>query len=326
MNTHATMTAMLLGLVAMASAAPPATAPATLKPETRVMVTVVDATTRQPIKNASVQYTYNYQFPQVHTDGQGQALVVLQASLDPWLWVRVNAPDHVAVQVHRPADAGEAGEKEPRRLTVALAQATTLGGTVVNADGKPLAGAKVSFVVEDKTAHARDARSPWTYVRGEATTDKNGRWSANVFPVGEEPITFHVEHDDYAKYESDSAPIGKDLRSQKSVITIHYPLAIRFTVTDAETGQQIADPRAFQAVALFKTKTSSAQDRNNIDTIHLPSSDGEFSFTFGARVLQGALRIEADGYEPVTSPQITRDEQRRPLIFDAKLKKKAAKP
>ncbi len=72
----------------------------------------------------------------------------------------------------------ERGEAAPEIYTVRLERAVPIGGTVVNADGRPVAGAKVSFNHNDDPATSiRTENHEFGWI--EVTTDEDGRWQIN---------------------------------------------------------------------------------------------------------------------------------------------------
>ncbi len=197
--------------------------------------------------------------------------------------------------------------------SVSLQPGNPLGGTVVDVDGHPVADAFVSFQSDD----------PRIVYESGVSTDKTGHWAANVFPMDSSKITFSVAHPRYAPLKSEPLPIDQSLRDQRAKLTLHFPLEVEFTVTDAQTGQRLVDTNSFRIVPLTAPQLNS--DPLNVNetshTLNHGTGHGDFTLTFESRVIQAAIRIEAEGFEPLTSPQITRDKNRKPIAFNAELRR-----
>lgn len=135
------------------------------------------------------------------------------------------------------------GEKIPASYTVRLGRPVKLGGRVVDADGKPVAGAKVGFNHEEDPANSKRPESHefgWI----EVTTDEDGRWEINriaddmvrrIYGGARHPV--HVD-----------APVlfvGKDseaeraLRSGTHVFHLGRPVTVTGLVVDQD-GQPVA--------------------------------------------------------------------------------------
>ena len=91
-------------------------------------------------------------------------------------------------------------------------------------------------------------------------------------------------------------------------------LTIEFTVTDGETGKLITDRKAFKATYVSKPALDSS-----FHPVNIGSGKGDFSVWFPPSIEEAAVRIEADGYESVTSPTIVRDKDRKPVHWTATL-------
>ena len=124
----------------------------------------------------------------------------------------------------------ELDEKPPQVFIVKLAKGTTIGGTVQDEQGRPIAGAKVEVsVIHDPTDQLkRMCISSWLAEGDDArTTDAAGRWTLDNVPDGDVKLSLKVSHSGYLDYTSwdtlkhqPTLPLSS-LRSQKATITLH---------------------------------------------------------------------------------------------------------
>ena len=172
------------------------------------MMTVIDAATNKPIRDAKIAMGYDYVFKQFQTDVQGKAKLHIDAGHRLRFWARVSENDHVGKPVGW--SAANPVDGQPAALMsvdVSLQPGHALGGTVVDVDGQPVAGAGISF----------QSDNPEVVYESGVLTDKNGHWSANVFPNDSSKITFSVGHGSYASFKSEPLPIDQGLRSEGKV-------------------------------------------------------------------------------------------------------------
>lgn len=128
------------------------------------------------------------------------------------------------------------GEQIPFEYTLRLERAVPIGGTVVDPDGQPVAGAKVSFGHADDPA--RDRR-PESHAFGwlQVETDSEGRWAVNR--IAEEVLRWirgSAEHPDYvraADLEVARNPGAEErLRAGQYVFQLRRGVTVRGVVVD----------------------------------------------------------------------------------------------
>ncbi len=134
----------------------------------------------------------------------------------------------------------------PSEFSVKLEKGTTVGGLIQNADGKPVAGAKVTVYIPWENRCRGETNS--NVHSHEIETDENGRWKYESYPVPslgkEEPRhLFRINHDDYMTTEiypqySDYLPDAEGLFTKVSVLEDGIPVKGR--VTD-ENGKPVVD-------------------------------------------------------------------------------------
>ena len=124
----------------------------------------------------------------------------------------------------------EMDESPPESFTVKLAKGTTIGGTVQDEQGRPMAGAKIEVsVIHDPTDQLkRMCIASWLAEGDDArTTDAAGRWTLDNVPASDVRLSLKVSHPGYLDYASWDAVHLKEtsslpaLRSQKATIILH---------------------------------------------------------------------------------------------------------
>ncbi len=118
-------------------------------------------------------------------------------------------------------------ESPPNTFTIKLAKGTTIGGLVKNAEGQPIAGAKVEVMLvgDPKDQLKRTSVTHWLASEDDAkTTDVKGRWMLDNVPAGDVKLMLKISHSDYAG-DADWGGLQKeqkisveDLRKQKATI------------------------------------------------------------------------------------------------------------
>jgi RNA polymerase sigma factor (sigma-70 family) len=140
------------------------------------------------------------------------------------------------------------GDDVPEEYTLQLDRAVPIGGTVVDADGNPVAGAKVGFNHdEDPTSVKWPQDHEFSWI--EVVTDETGRWRINR--MADELIrrirggARHSEYVDsaYLSLARDRAAEEK-LRAEKFVFQLGRPVTVSGVVVDAE-GAPVADAEVF---------------------------------------------------------------------------------
>ena len=185
---------------AASAAEPKATKPLT--------IVVVDAETGQPVTDATVtlRQSAKYKTPRP-VDDRGR--VTIDVPQD-WSYVSVlcRKDGYTTTSAYWQTE-DDTPVNLPAEQTVTLPKGKTIGGRVVDEDGKPVAGAKVTITYfapdEGKTPPAEQpvirAVLPWEMRQ----TDADGRWSYAGAPPDAAEIRVHIQHPDYARETNDFA-------------------------------------------------------------------------------------------------------------------------
>lgn len=152
-----------------------ATSPAPPAPDSHLRLTLLDAETGLPIPNAPVEYRgwreTRFQGRSLTGDEHGECLV----DVDPGttrLQLTTRIDGYADTRLEWRPDRGIA---IPSAWTLRLEKAAPIGGTVIDANGLPVAGAKVGFNHEsDLTLRPGPESHEFSWI--EVETDAAGRW------------------------------------------------------------------------------------------------------------------------------------------------------
>ncbi|MFC1765624.1 carboxypeptidase regulatory-like domain-containing protein [Planctomycetota bacterium] len=168
-------------------------------------------------------------------------------------------------------------------LVLTLQPGQTLRGYVVDVNGIPLAGARVSAALEPERS----------VPIGQATTDANGVYTMKSLPA--DTVTLRIAMFGYMPYVTTLRPVEKARH-------VLFPiLQVTGTVVDAENGEAIE--QFFVVPGTYRSST----DAIHWDEHPQPTQEqtgGKLQHTFDSPHEGYALFIEAEGYLPVTSRTI----------------------
>lgn len=183
------------------------------------------------------------------------------------------------------------GEDIPAYYTLRLIRPVAIGGSVVDADGKPVADAKVGFNHEDDPAMLTlPENHEFTWI--QVSTDTNGHWSINR--IAQEMIhriygtASHPDH-----VESSGGFVSRDknaeqqLRSGNYVFRLGRAATVRGIVLDPD-GAPIQDAK------ILVGKRSMSDSRNTTS-----GADGTFQVQ-GCRMGTNYITAEANGFSAMT--------------------------
>ena len=185
----------------------------------------------------------------------------------------------------------ERGETVPATYTLRLERAVPIGGTVVDADGKPVAGAKVGLNHEDDLATAsRTENHEFGWI--EVATDDQGRWRVNRFAADILPGLYgYASHPDHVPtlsvHVSRDPALEPALRAEKHVFHLRRAVTISGTVVDTE-----GNPVAGAKVRTGHVNDASARKGTS-------GVDGSFVLR-GCMTGDELLSAEAKGYAATT--------------------------
>ena len=126
----------------------------------------------------------------------------------------------------------------PTEFTFEMTKAVTVGGTVLDESGKPIAGATVSF---SGGHHDAVRRAESSFYQEKLATDEQGRWKCDLAPPNISSASINVRHPDYAY---DTGNYGQDQRIPELLKLTHTwtmkrGFSVKGRVVDAE-GKPIA--------------------------------------------------------------------------------------
>ncbi|HWN95520.1 MAG TPA: sigma-70 family RNA polymerase sigma factor, partial [Methylomirabilota bacterium] len=183
------------------------------------------------------------------------------------------------------------GEPIPASYTLRLARPAAISGRVVDADGQPVADAKVGFNhEEDPIANSFPESHEFAWI--EVLTDTDGGWSINR--VGPEMIrrlygsARHSEHVGSGMlFVGQNLEAERQLRAGTHIFQLGRALTIRGVVVDS-SGQPIADA---QVLVGQRSESGRRETRSAVD--------GTFAVN-GCKPGKNLLSAEADGFAPAT--------------------------
>ncbi len=161
-----------------------------------LVVKVVDPTGKA-VKNAEVLTRIGNNRNKFQTDAEGKCEIGFSGDVPkPWMLVTVKAEGYPSMQSHWRAGKGR---QLPASLDFNLQRGTTMGGIIVDQEGNPIRGAKVSF-------RANGPKQAETHIYAtsldfKAETDANGKWQCDSAPSEIERISLKAEHDDYVAFD-----------------------------------------------------------------------------------------------------------------------------
>jgi peroxiredoxin/protocatechuate 3,4-dioxygenase beta subunit len=159
----------------------------------------------------------------------------------------------------------------PNEYTFKLDKAETVGGTVLDDSGKPLAGVKLSFHFPHGD-RLRIKRGDNFVLSADATTDENGQWRCDYVPPEhlDRLTQFVLEHPDFMQTVK-RMPLSRLLAGNdgkfSETITMERGLSVTGQVND-ESGQPV------KGASVYCSKKS------NIDNWHTATTDENGHFTF----------------------------------------------
>jgi hypothetical protein len=165
-------------------------------------------------------------------------------------------------------------------------------GAVVNVEGRPVAGARVTVFVD-----ALLEGGGWIPTAGEATTGKDGAFEIPRAGTNGEALRVHIHADAYRDLEARGAAGDTSAR-----LVVKPRVYVRGKLVAKDTGKPLqADPMKFIFVDIDVTPSSpepsrvKAQFQTAREALHLDASGG---FVVEARPGRNDVRVLFDGYKP----------------------------
>jgi hypothetical protein len=241
-----------------------------------LVLDVRDAETGLPIAGARVNEKWV-------TGEDGQCTI----PASPPFFFRVSAPGHVPVVIQQSALADP---QEPR--VVSLARGVRIGGAVHDAEGRPVARARVTALEPGDESGFR--------IEIPVETGPDGRWSTSGVPAGRDQLAVRVVHPGFVERLFSTGIVGQwpgtrekpvrisldELRTERALLVIERGIAIEGTIRDLAgdpiEGAEVRQGYSWGVGPYGETRTS---------------ADGRFNFGNGVRG-KLTLTVLAHGFTP----------------------------
>jgi len=208
----------------------------------------------KPLKDAvihpSIWSKEDFKEKDVTTDENGVAVVDLPRTFRI-LRIWASKDDLVPRFAHWEEEELSAGTHVvPRDFTFDLRKGTTMGGFVLNEDGKPIVGARVEVMRNSDEAEENQRTSDDIWLAsggGACITDERGSWSVHNVPESEQTtVSVKLSHPDYVSdmrwggLQEEQSVTTQSLRKQESRIVMKRGVSITGTVRDPG-GKPVSD-------------------------------------------------------------------------------------
>ncbi len=244
---------------------------------------LVDAETSEPLPGAKLHLFYLREDGRgtgknTVTDNKGRANIDIPATPYHGLNFFVTAASHVPM-----VTSWGFRRSMPSAYTMKLARGTTIGGTVVDEKGQPVAGAKIEFDTPGGNDPSAEANIQYTG-DAAAVTDANGKWSSDMMPKTFDEMSLRVKHEAYAETNLTFNPHAANANSL--VITMPAGFSIKGLVVDLRDNP-------ITGAKLRKVHLNDDEKEQSETT----DDSGAFEFkTIGAGEL--TLAAQAEGFAP----------------------------
>jgi len=273
--------------IAVHSTAPPQVAAKTSETQTNGLhLTILAADSGKPVPNVLVELRGKSQ--NFFGDRAGNCYIDVKRDSIPYLDLTARVDGFADTRLQWRPDHGE---QIPASYTLRLIRPVAIGGSVVDADGQPVANAKVDFSQEDDPAMLTlPENHEFTWI--QVSTDNNGHWSINrIAPDMIRRIYGSASHPDHVQAASvlvsRDKEVEKQLRAGTYIFHLGRAVTVRGLVLDAQ-GAPIADAR------ILVGKRSVSDSRNGMS-----AADGTFEVQ-GCRMGTNYITAEANEFSATT--------------------------
>jgi uncharacterized GH25 family protein len=256
-------------------------------------LTVLAADTGQPVPNVVIDYR-GYKGPgftpeTLSTSPVGNCDVVFPRATTTKLELTTHIDGFADTRLHWEVDHGET---IPTNYILRLVRPVPIGGRVVDADGRPVEGAKVGFNHEsDPTVAPQTEDHEFFWI--EVTTDTDGRWNINrIAPDMIHRLYGNASHPEYVDtpllYPGRNPEADKQLREGTYVFQLGRPLSLRGTVVNPD-GQPVPGAKIVVGYHHYSNRREATS-----------AADGTFIVT-GCITGKTAVSAEAVGFATTTT-------------------------
>lgn len=262
--------------------APGTTNAATAASPPQMLFHLVDADTGEPLSGAKLHLFYLLQDGRgkvVHstTDSKGQAEIDMPQPPYFALNFFVTAADHVPMVTSWILER----RSMPSDYTMKIKRGVSIGGTVVDESGNPIAGAKVEF---DSGGNNISLAENVQFTGDAAVkTDANGKWTSDMIPPDSEGISLIVTEGKHAETHTTVHPASPDAKNLTITMPAGFP--VKGTVENSK-GDPIPGAQVRQV-------------RLNDEGEQVKTTDSSGAFNFPAMAAgELTLAVTADGFAP----------------------------
>jgi RNA polymerase sigma factor (sigma-70 family) len=249
-------------------------------------LTILAADSGKPVPNVLVEVRGKSQ--NFFGDRAGNCYIDIKRDSIPNLDLTTRVDDFADTRLQWRPDHGE---QIPANYTLRLIRPVSIGGSVVDADGQPVAGAKVGFNHEDDPAMLTlPENHEFTWI--QVSTDANGHWRINrIAPEMIRRIYGGSSHPDHVEaamvFVSRDKEVEKQLRAGIYVFHLGRATTVRGIVLDPD-GAPIADAK------ILVGKRGISDSRKGTS-----AADGTFELR-GCRMGTNYITAEANGFSAST--------------------------
>eukprot|EP00913_Durusdinium_trenchii_P035244 g32974.t1 len=129
-------------------------------------------------------------------DAAGNIVVPMPKTTPTIVILTATAPGHVRTQARYYNRKGRLPQPIPAKIQFRLERGTTIGGTIVDTNGKPIVGASVRISANGPkaTRKSRTSQSIYDFV---VKSDSNGRWKCGIAPSKLTAFSAALSHPEY---------------------------------------------------------------------------------------------------------------------------------
>jgi len=264
-----------------------------------VTVQVIDADTREPLAEATVEVNADDEEWLLATNESGLCEVELTAPPERWVAFSATHTGYVRDWI-----SGEPEKvlRSDRTHVIRLKRGELIGGIIVDESGAPVEGVRVTFAGRIRRIHI------------ETMTDESGRWELTV-PQGETKPAWQLQHPDFALSTAFSwIDITDEMRAGQHRHIIERGVLVRGTVVD-ESGTPVEGAFVIRGFVDFDTYEALREhiDSGEVGNVVVSRADGTFSIPIEDDAKK--LVVCAKSFAPVIV-EVARDGSQQRVVLD----------
>ncbi|MBI2826767.1 MAG: hypothetical protein HYX69_19005 [Planctomycetia bacterium] len=197
----------------------------------RMRILAIDEETNRPIRNVRIGVQLGDETTWQDGADNGQTPLTLPSRTPRYCYLKIRADGYVPMRAFWRNSKDAPADKLPEEFAFPMAKAATVGGRVVDDEGKPVPGATVLFSAGDSASH-QGRRAELSFSKEEYVTDKDGRWDCNIAPPRMNHGSINVDHPDFGVVPGNWSVDDKidELRDKSYVWTLKRGVAVLGTV------------------------------------------------------------------------------------------------